>query len=182
MAILGYARVSTSGQDLSAQIETLTAVGAAKVYGEKISGARGDRPQLAKLLKDLRAGDTVVVAKLDRLSRSTRDLLNTLHAISKAGAAFKSLGDAWADTTTPHGKLMLTVLAGLAEFERALILGRTNEGRERALANGVKFGRKRKLSPYQRAEAIKRRNAGETLVAIARSYGVDHSMISRLQE
>ena len=112
--------------------------------------------------------------------RSTRDLLNTLDAVGRAGAGFRSLGDAWADTTTPHGKLMITVLGGLAEFERHLILSRTNEGRQRAMANGIKFGRRRKLTKNQRDEALARRNAGEPLVKIAKSYNVSHSTISRL--
>jgi DNA invertase Pin-like site-specific DNA recombinase len=123
---------------------------------------------------------TANMCKLDRLARSTRDLLNTLDAIGKAGATFKSLGDAWADTTTPAGKLMLTVLGGLAEYERHLILSRTAEGRTRAKANGVRFGRKPTLSPYQRTEALKRRAEGETLVEIAKLFGVSHMTISRL--
>ena len=106
------------------------------------------------------------VTKLDRLARSTRDLLNTLAAISDQGAAFKSLGDPWADTTTPHGKLMVTVLGGLAEFERHLILARTDEGRRRAMAKGVKFGRKPKLTNHQRQEALARKEAGEALTQI----------------
>src|SRR5262249_8835511 len=93
---------------------------------------------------------------------------------------FKSLGDGWADTTTPHGRLMLTVLGGLAEFERHLILARTSEGRERAQARGVRFGRKPRLTAHQRQEALARRAAGEALVDIARSYNVSHSTISRL--
>src|SRR6266567_6305627 len=110
-------------------------------------------PQLAKAIAALTAGDTLIVAKLDRLARSTRDLLNTLAAIAAAGATFKSLGDPWADTTTPHGRLMLTVLGGLAEFERHLILARTSDGRERARARGVRFGRKPSLTLHQRQEA-----------------------------
>ena len=97
-----------------------------------------------------------------------------------AGAAFKSLGDPWADTTTAHGKLMLTVLGGLAEFERHLILVRTSEGRQRAQQRGVKFGRKPKLNAHQQQEALARRAAGEALVDVARSYAVSHSTISRL--
>jgi len=112
--------------------------------------------------------------------RSTRDLLNTLDAVGRAGAGFRSLGDAWADTTTPHGKLMIAVLGGLAEFERHLILSGTNEGRQRAMANGIKFGRRRKLTKHQRDEALARRNAGEPLVEIAKSYNVSHSTIPRL--
>jgi DNA invertase Pin-like site-specific DNA recombinase len=107
-------------------------------------------------------------------------LLNTLDEIAKAGATFKSLGDGWADTTTPHGRLMLTVLGGLAEFERHLILARTTEGRKRAQARGVRFGRKAKLTSHQRQEAIARREAGEALAEIGRSYNVSHSTISRL--
>ena len=121
-----------------------------------------------------------MVCKLNRLARSTRDLLNTLDAIGKAGATFKSLGDAWADTTTPAGKLMLTVLGGLAEYERHLILSRTAEGRTRAQANGVRFGRKPILTSYQRAEALRRRAAGETLTSIAQLFGVSHTTIARL--
>jgi DNA invertase Pin-like site-specific DNA recombinase len=123
----------------------------------------------------------VVVTKLDRLARSTRDLLNTLAAIGEAGASFKSLGDLWADTTTPHGRLMLTVLGGLAEFERHLILSRTAEGRNRAKARGIKFGRRPKLTKHQQAEARTRIAQGETLTAIARSYNVSHMTICRLQ-
>ena len=125
-------------------------------------------------------GTRSLVTKLDRLARSTRDLLNTLAAIGEAGASFKSLGDPWADTTTPHGRLMLTVLGGLAEFERHLILSRTNEGRVRAKARGVRFGRKPKLTKHQQAEALARIARGETLTAIARSFNVSHMTISRL--
>jgi len=149
-------------------------------FAEKQSGAKTDRAQLARALATLAQGDTLVVCKLDRLARSTRDLLNTLATISDKGATFKSLGDQWADTTTPHGRLMLTVLGGLAEFERHLILSRTAEGRTRAQARGVRFGRKPSLTPHQQAEAVERRRRGEALVDIARTYNVSHSTISRL--
>ena len=178
--IVGYARVSTDGQTLDAQQTSLREAGCAKVYAEKVSGAKTDRAQLAKALASLADGDCLIVTKLDRLARSTRDLLNTLDTISDKGATFRSLGDSWADTTTPHGRLMLTVLGGLAEFERHLILARTSEGRTRAQARGVRFGRKLKLSVHQRQEALARRAAGEALVDIARSYAVSHSTISRL--
>lgn len=150
--IMGYARVSTGGQTLDAQHSALTEAGAERVFSEKQSGAKTDRAQLAKAIAALTVGDTLVVCKLDRLARSTRDLLNTLAAVADAGATFKSLGDPWADTTTAHGKLMVTVLGGLAEFERHLILARTSEGRKRAQARGVRFGRKLKLTPHQRAK------------------------------
>ncbi len=180
MAILGYARVSTQDQRLTGQLEALKAAGATTIYREKVSGARADRPQLSKLLAALEAGDIVLVTKLDRLGRSTRELLELIERISKAGAAFRSLGDPLFDTTSSQGRLLSTLLAAIAEFERELIRERTGDGRKRAMANGVKFGRKPKLSPYQRAEAIKRRGDGETLASIAKSYGVAISMISRL--
>lgn len=122
----------------------------------------------------------LLVTRLDRLARSTRDLLNVLAAIAERGAGFRSLNDQWADTTRAHGKLMITISGGLAEFERSLILARTGEGRARALARGVRFGRKPKLTDHQIEEARERRSRGETLVEIARSYAVSHQTISRL--
>ena len=180
MTVYGYARVSTDGQTLAAQDAQLHAAGCAKVYSEKVSGAQTDRAELAKLLKRLDTGDVLIVTRLDRLARSTRDLLNILDTVAKAGAGFRSLADAWADTTTPHGRLMLTVLGGLAEFERELIRARTGEGRKRAQARGVRFGRPPKLNAHQRAEAIKRLDAGETQADVARTYGVDATTIGRL--
>jgi DNA invertase Pin-like site-specific DNA recombinase len=178
--IYGYARVSTDAQTLDAQTEALTAAGAMKVYSEKQSGAQADRPALRRVLMAMDAGDVLLVTGLDRLARSTLDLLNVLDQVSKRKAGFRSLSDAWADTTTPHGRLMLTVLGGLAEFERSLILTRTGEGRARAMARGVRFGRKPKLTAHQIAEARKRREAGEALSDIGRSFNVSHSTISRL--
>jgi DNA invertase Pin-like site-specific DNA recombinase len=178
--IYGYARVSTDGQSVEAQVVALTAAGAGKVYREVASGAKTDRTQLRRVVQALTAGDVLLVTRLDRLARSTRDLLNTLATITDRGAGFKSLGDAWADTTTPHGRLMLTVLGGLAEFERELIKARTSEGRARAKARGVRLGRKPKLTPYQRREALRHREHGEPVRDIARTYNVSHSTISRL--
>ena len=133
-----------------------------------------------RVLDQLDAGDVLMVTRLDRLARSTRDRLNTLAAITERKAGFHSLGDTWADTT-PYGRLMLTVLGGRAEFERDLIRARTSEGRERAKARGVKLGRKPKLTDHQKREAIRRRDVdGETVREIARSYNVSHSTISRL--
>jgi DNA invertase Pin-like site-specific DNA recombinase len=149
------------------------------VFAEKISGAVSDRMALAKAIAALGPDDVLLVTRLDRLARSTRDLLNVLDAVAKAGAGFRSLADSWADTTTPHGRLMLTVLGRLAEFERELIKARTDEGRKRAQAT-VRFGRRLKLTPHQRQEALARRKAGETLAAIGRTYNVSHSTISRL--
>ena len=180
MTVYGYARVSTDGQTLAAQDAALHAAGCAKVYAEKASGAKTDRAELRKVISRLGEGDVLMVTRLDRLARSTRDLLNTLDEITKRGAGFKSVADSWADTTTPHGRLMLTVLGGLAEFERELIKARTGEGRARAKAEGVHMGRPPKLTPHQRREAIARRDAGEPLVDIARTFGVSHTTIGRL--
>lgn len=180
MAIYGYARVSTDGQSLASQEAELAGAGCAKVFAEKVSGAKTDRAELAKALKRLRPGDLLVVTRLDRLARSTRDLLNTLATIGEAGAGFRSLRDQWADTTTAHGRLMLTVLGGLAEFERELILARTGEGRARAQAKGVRFGRPPALTVDQRREALGRLAAGEAQADIARSYAVSQATISRL--
>src|ERR1700716_857527 len=159
--IYGYARASTDGQSEAAQVRQLRAAGAKKVFREVASGAKTDRAQLRRLLAGIGPGDVVTVTRLDRLARSTRDLLNTLAAITDKKAGFRSLADAWADTTTAHGRLMLTVLGGLAEFERELIRQRTGEGRARAKARGTRFGRKPKLTAHQRQEAIARRTAGE---------------------
>jgi DNA invertase Pin-like site-specific DNA recombinase len=180
MPIYGYARVSTDGQTLEAQDTQLRSAGCAKIYSEKVGGTHTDRPELSKLLKRLEPGDALVVTRLDRLARSTRDLLNILDTVARAGADFRSIADAWADTTTPHGRLMLTVLGGLAEFERELIRARTGEGRKRAQARGVRFGRPPKLNSLQRAEAIGRLRNGETQADVARIFGVDATTIGRI--
>src|SRR6201987_1022911 len=179
MAMIGYARVSTQDQHLTGQLEALKAAGAETIYREKISGARSDRPQLAKMMASLKAGEVVLVTKLDRLGRSTRELLDLIERIGKAGASFRSLGDPLWDTSSSQGRLLSTLLAAIAEFERDLIRERTGDGRKGAMAKGVQFGRKPKLSAFQRAEAVKRRAAGERLADIAASYAVDISMISR---
>jgi DNA invertase Pin-like site-specific DNA recombinase len=182
----GYARVSPGGksESVDAQARQLTKAGCKKVFRDvHVSGAKTDRAQLRRVIETLGPADVLMVTRLDRLARSTRDLLNTLAAITERKAGFRSLGDAWADTTTSHGRLMLTltVLGGLAEFERDLIRARTAEGRERAKARGVKLGRKPKLTAHQRQEAIKRRDVdGEPIRDIARSYNVHNSTISRL--
>ncbi|WP_370464757.1 recombinase family protein, partial [Methylosinus sp. RM1] len=183
MTIYGYARVSTEGQTLAGQEAALREAGATKVYSEKISGARAEgRKALARAMVSLGPGDVLLVTRLDRLARSTRDLLNVLDTIAKAGAGFRSLADTWADTTTPHGRLMLTVLGGLAEFERELIRARTGEGRTRAKARGVHMGRPPALNKDQRREARERLEAGEALTDIARTFGVSHTTIGRLRE
>src|SRR5262249_50272631 len=122
----------------------------------------------------------LVVTRLDRLARSTRDLLNVIAALTERGAGFKSLKDTWADTTSPHGRLMLTVLGGLAEFERELIRARTGEGRKRAKDRGVRFGRPAALTPHQRQEALQRLANGNAQADVARTFSVSQATISRL--
>ena len=183
MAIYGYARVSTDGQTLDAQIAALTAAGAVRVFRETASGAKSDRGELAKAINALGVDDTLLVTRLDRLARSTRDLLNVLDTIAKAGAGFRSLADTWADTTTSHGRSMLTVLGGLAEFERDLIRIRTGEGRERAIARGQHMGRPSILTRHQQQEAVNAIATGRATQAdLARQFNVSQSTISRLAD
>jgi DNA invertase Pin-like site-specific DNA recombinase len=178
---IGYARVSTSGQTVEIQVEQLKAAGCGKVIEEIASGARTDRPRLKGLMTSLKAGDILVVTRLDRLARSTSDLLNLMKDLSDRQASFLSVADRWADTTTPTGRLILTVLAGLAEFERELIKARTAEGRERAKARGVRLGRKPKLTAHQIDEIRKRKLAGESVRELGRSYNVSPNTISRVR-
>lgn len=183
MTLYGYARVSSEGQSLDAQLETLTGAGCEKVFREKVTGTKADRAQLTRLLARIERGDVLIVSRLDRLARSTRDLLNILDTLSQRGAAFRSLGDQWADTTTPHGRLMLTVLGGLAEFERELIRARTGEGRTRAVARGQHMGRPPSLTADQRREGMQALRAGTATQAdLARRFNVSQSTISRLAE
>ena len=178
--IFGYARVSTDGQGVSAQIDELRLAGCHKIFQEVVSGARADRAQLKRAIAALDAGDILLVTRLDRLARSTRDLLNILAAIAEKGAQFRSMRDAWADTTTAHGRLMLTVLGGLAEFERELIRARTSEGRARARTRGVKLGRRYKLSADQRAFVATQRSKGESTRHLAKVLGVSRATIGRI--
>lgn len=178
--IYGYARVSTTGQALDSQLEALSQAGASKVFQEKVSGAKAKRPQLTRLLGALQPGDTLLVTRLDRLARSTVDLLHILDRVSTAGAQFRSLADTWADTTTPHGRLIITVLGGLAEFERHLIVDRTTEGRRQAKKRGVKFGPKFKLTPEQRQHILTALAEGEKPADLARQYNISRPTISRI--
>jgi DNA invertase Pin-like site-specific DNA recombinase len=181
MTIYGYARIFTTGQTLATQKALLKAAGVTRIFSEKVSGVAARRPELGRVLDELESGDVLVVTKLDRLARSTLDLLKDGRSDRErrrwVQVSWRALGG---DTTTSAGRLMLTV-SGIAEFERDQILQRTNEGRVRALAEGVRFGRKPKLTKHQAREALKRMAAGETLREIALSYDVDHSTISRLK-
>lgn len=178
--IYGYARVSTDGQTLDAQREALIAAGAEKVFAETASGAKSDRAELAKVLAHVGKGDTLLVTRLDRLARSTLNLLNILDDLSRREVMFRSLTEGWADTTTPHGRLTVTIVGGVAEFERALIRTRTGEGRARAKARGQSLGRRPTLTHHQQDEVRRRKLAGESVREIARSYNVSASTISRV--
>ena len=180
--LIGYARVSTYGQTLDAQLEQLKAAGCAKIFREKATGARADRRELLKLLKAISPGDVVTVTRIDRLARSTFDLFAIVKQIADAGAQFRSLAEPWADTGTSTGRLMLAVLGGLADVERDLIRTRTAEGRSRAKARGQHMGRPPKLTPQQQAEARRRRAEGATLKELAKSYNVSVATISRLAQ
>lgn len=177
----GYARVSTVGQTLEAQLKQLAEAGCAAIFREKASGARPDRRELANLLKTVQPGDEVVVTRIDRLARSVFDLFGIVKQIADAGGRFRSLAEPWADTSTSTGRLMLAVLGGMADVERDLIRVRTAEGRARAKQQGKSLGRKFKMTPEQRREALARREAGEPAAVIARSYNVSHQTIRRLQ-
>lgn len=176
--LLGYARVSTDDQELINQRNELQAAGCSRVYAEKITGAQRKRSELDRLLDHLRPGDVVTVTRLDRLARSTRDLLDIAERIQRAGAGLRSLAEPWADTTTPAGRMVLTVFAGIAEFERCLIIDRTTAGRVAAKARGVKFGPKPTLSAAQiqhARELIEQKN--HTVKAVADLLGVHRSTL-----
>jgi DNA invertase Pin-like site-specific DNA recombinase len=182
MTILAYCRVSTGGQgqSLEAQVADVRKAGATRIFQEKISGARSDRPELAKLMKAIGKGDTLIICKIDRLARSTRELLNLIAAIDQAGATLKSLGDPLFNTSHAQGRLLVAILGAIAEFERELTRERTSAGRERAKARGVRFGRPRVLNAYQQAEAIRRKAEGEPLSLIARTFNCSSKTIARL--
>src|SRR5438309_6826580 len=181
--LFGYARVSTYGQTLDAQLDQLRKVGCSSrnIYREKVTGARADRRELNRMLGKLTSGDVVTVTRIDRLARSTFDLFGIVKRIVDAKAQFRSLAEPWADTGTSTGRLMLAVLGSLADVERDLIRTRTAEGRSRAQKRGQRMGRKPKLTEAQRDEARRRRAEGATLAELARSYGVGKSTISRLR-
>ena len=178
---IGYARISkTDGQDTAAQIDALKSAGAEKIFQESASGGRWDRPQLHKALEQLRPGDVFIVWKLDRLSRSLKDLLHLMELIEAAGAGFRSLTEA-IDTTTPAGRMMMQMVGSFAEFERAMIRERTRAGLASARRRGRTGGRRHKLSADQREEIITRINAGQWSNAeAARLFAVHPSTISRL--
>jgi len=180
MANIGYARVSSGDQDFDGQVERLKAASCERIFSEKASGkSTNGRHQLARAVQALRPGDTLVTVKLDRLARSIRDLLHLLDQVKDAGARFRALDDPWCDTTTPQGELILTVMGGLAEFERKLIRQRCEEGIKRAKAKGTKFGRRSVLDASQRKKLAERYAAGETMAQLAADYGCGEATIWR---
>ncbi|UGY20888.1 recombinase family protein (plasmid) [Bradyrhizobium septentrionale] len=178
--LIGYARVSTTGQTLDAQLAQLKAAGCAVIFKDTASGARVDRKELQRMLGKLEPGDVVTVTRIDRLARSLFDLFAIVQRINQGGAVFRSIAEPWADTGTSTGRMMLAVMAGMADVERDLIRTRTAEGRARATARGQHMGRPPKLTPEQKREALARREAGEPPAEIARSYNVNRMTITRL--
>lgn len=182
MPIYGYARVSTYGQELDLQLAQLRASGCVRIYCEKESGAKDDRRELKRMLRALKADDVVIVSALDRLTRGGPfKTLSILNDITSRGAAYRSLAEPWADTTHELGEVLAALVGYIAKKSREDIIRRTTAGRERARANGVKFGRKPKLSPAQQRQALERRAAGERQSVIALSFDVGCSTISRLE-
>lgn len=179
--LIGYARVSTDEQTLDVQLEYLLKAGCALVFREKVSGAERDRPELNKLLKKVRRGDVVIVHRLDRLARSTKHLLEITEYLQHRQAGFRSLSEPWADTTSPAGRMILTVFAGIAEFERAQIRERTAAGREHARARGVHMGRPAKLMPSEAVLACRMvTDDGMPVAEVAARFGVHKATLYRM--
>lgn len=178
--IYGYARVSSTGQDLAQQLAQLDAAGCTKIYQEKVSGGTAERPQLKRAIGALDAGDVLMVTATDRLARNTRDLLNILHAVKEAGAGFRSIAEPMVDTTSQFAEVIIAVLGVAASYERHQITERTAAGRVQAKARGVKFGRRAALTSHQQTEALQRLESGDTQRAVAALFDVDQATISRL--
>lgn len=178
--LLGYARVSKAeDQDTAAQVGALKAAGCTRIYEERASGGRWDRPELHRLLDHLREGDTVVVWKLDRLTRSLKDLLHILEKIDTAGARFRSVTEA-IDTSGPAGRMVMQMLGCFAEFERAMVRERTRAGLKAGRERGRKGGRRPKLLAHQKAEILAMLAAGRAGAEVARLFRVHRATISRI--
>jgi DNA invertase Pin-like site-specific DNA recombinase len=177
---IGYARVSTQDQRLNIQLEALKKAGCKRVFREKVTGTYRDRPELNRMLDQLRDGDIVAVWKLDRLARSTRNLLEIVETIGNAGARFQSLSEPWANITTHAGKMIMTIFAGIAEFERDLIRERTGAGRADARRRGVRFGRPKKMNTEQRDLAQRLLKEGKSVRDVARTFSVHPATLYRI--
>jgi DNA invertase Pin-like site-specific DNA recombinase len=174
--IHGYMISSSDSQDVAAQLK---AAGCEKVHRDSRDTTKSERARRRRAIEQLNAGDVLIVARLNQIADSTLDLLRTLTTITERKAIFRSIAEPWADTNL-RGVRFLTMLEGIATFERDVRSARTEAGQARAVARGVKLGRKPKLTPRQEQEALRRRKKGETLATIAESYNVSHSTISRL--
>lgn len=178
--LIGYARVSTADQDLCLQRDVLHAAGCTRIFAEKVTGTHARRPELSRLLDHLRAGDVVTVTRLDRLARSTRDLLDIAEQLQAKGAGLRSLAEPWVDTTSPAGRMVMTVFAGIAEFERSLIVERTKRGRQAAKAKGVKFGPAPTLTAEQIDHARKLiETEDRSMKEVAALFGVHRTTLYR---
>ena len=177
---LGYARVSTEAQDNAAQLAALKKAGCRRIFEEKASGGRWDRPELQRVIEQIREGDVLIVWKLDRLSRSLKDVLNLMERIEQAEAGFQSLTEA-IDTTSPGGRMMMQIVGAFAEFERAMLRERTRQGLIAARKEGRTGGRRPKLNVRQQREIVKLVNSGEQTAAdAARLFSVHPSTVARL--
>ena len=180
--IIGYARVSTAGQNLDGQCDNLRQAGCERIYSEKISGVKAQRPELDRMLDALREGDTVVITELTRLGRSVKELFTIIERVHEAGASIKSLRETWLDTTTPQGNLLFTIFAGLSQFERDLIRQRTKSGLEAARARGRKGGRP-KASSGKIETALKMYDSKlHTIEEITVATGISRSTLYRAIE
>lgn len=179
--LIGYARVSTEEQSLARQIDALVAAGvdARNIYQEKRTGTRKDRPALIRMLSELQAGDTVLCAELSRISRSTRDLLDIVEQIGEKGADIKSLKESWIDTTTAHGKMFFTFIAGMNQFERDLISERTLEGLKAAKKRGKVGGRPSKVKKYAE-EVLLLYQGGRTMSEISQVLPISLATVKRV--
>jgi DNA invertase Pin-like site-specific DNA recombinase len=178
--LIGYARVSTDNQETAAQVAALRSAGCERIYREKASGGRWDRPELQRILAQLRNGDVLVVWKLDRLSRSLRDVLLIMEKLGEANARFRSLTES-VDTTTPAGRMMLHIVGSFAKYERAMLHERTKAGLDSARWDGRIGGRRPKLTPRQQQQVVRLVSKGrKTAADVARLFGVHPATVSRL--
>ena len=178
--LIGYARVSTLDQNLDRQTDALNTAGAVKLFTEKVTGKKTDRPELMKLIEQLRDGDVVVISELTRLSRSTKDLFAIVELIQSKGADIRSLKETWLDTTTPHGKLMFTIFAGLSQFEADLTAQRTREGLEAARLRG-RLGGRPKTDKGKADMALKMHESGQfTVQEICSNCGIGKTTLYRI--
>jgi DNA invertase Pin-like site-specific DNA recombinase len=180
--LIGYARVSTTGQNLDIQKEQLQLAGCEIIYQEKRTGCDRRRPQLEKMLQKISDEDTLIVSSLDLLACSTHDLFEITRTLEQNGAQFRSIREPWADTTSAMGEFLLTVFAGLSELVRNLIKDRTAEGRILAQKRGVKFGRKQKLTNHQQDQVRRMLDEGQSMRSISRHFNVGVATIDRIKK